>query len=334
MKHFLKNRSACLAAAGIAAVAAALVLGLILGTTRISPADIFKALFSGATTPEGQIVRYVRIPRTLAGLLSGAALALAGALIQGTLSNRLASASIIGVNSGAALAITVAAAFGITGGWRVSLFAFVGALFAVAVVAVGSSFVGASRGTVILIGVALNATFAAAADAIIAFFPDISVMSADFRVGDLSAANYKTLIPAGIMILIGAVAALLSSGYLDVLTLGEDTARGLGINTNLARAALLMLAAMLAGAAVSIAGLLSFVGLLVPHAVRRLMGSSGSILLPTLLFGGAFVSICDTLSRTVTAPYELPVGILMAAIGAPLFIVILLRKGGAGYDQA
>jgi len=116
------------------------------------------------------------------------------------------------------------------------------------------------------------------------------------------------------------------SNELSVLTLGEDNARGVGLDTGVMRVVFLALAAFLAGAAVSVCGLLSFVGLLVPHAVRRLSGEgAGHILLLSALFGGAFVTVCDSLARTLFSPYEIPVGIIMAFLGAPFFIYILIK---------
>ena len=117
------------------------------------------------------------------------------------------------------------------------------------------------------------------------------------------------------------------SAQLDVLSLGEDSARGLGMNTTAIRVAFLLLSALLAGSAVSICGLLSFVGLLVPHAIRRTVGNRSAHLLPlSALFGGGFVTLSDTVARIIFAPYEIPVGIIMAFIGAPFFIFILIKR--------
>ena len=126
----------------------------------------------------------------------------------------------------------------------------------------------------------------------------------------------------------------MTEGELDVLTLGEDHARSLGMNTEVMRVIFLILAALLAGAAVSVAGLLSFVGLLVPHAVRRMAGGFSHLLPLSLLFGAGFVALCDSLSRILFAPYEIPVGILMAFLGAPFFLFILIKgKGGVKHHD-
>ena len=273
---------------------------------------------------------YVRLPRTVACLVCGAALAVSGTVIQAVLNNRLASPSIIGVNSGAGLAVTVCIASGLYGGWALSAFAFLGAFLAVLLVSGGARRWGASRGTVILLGVALNSLLGAFSDTIVTLIPTVGVMSNDFKIGDFSAVTLPLISPALIIVSITLTVLLTLTNQLDILTLGDDTAKGLGLNTRLLRTLFLLLAALLAGCAVSIAGLLSFVGLIVPHTVRRMVGSAHRHLLPLCaLFGSGFVCLCDTIARTAFAPYEIPVGIIMAFLGAPFFVFILIRgKGG------
>ena len=332
MKRLRKNNIALVYAGGILLLLLAVALGICLGATSVSPVEMLRAVLSGKTdSPEARILLYVRLPRTIAGIVCGSALALSGAVIQGVLGNKLAAPSIIGVNSGAGLAVTVCSAFGILGGWRLSLFAFLGALAVVLLVSAVASRWGQSRGTVILTGVALNALLGAFSDSISVFVPEVSIMSKDFRIGDLSSATYTTLIHDAIAVAAVIILLLTLSKELDVLTLGEESAASLGLNTGLMRAVFLLLSALLAGAAVSVCGLLSFVGLLVPHAVRRIASSESRHLLPlSALLGAGFVTLCDTLARVLLAPYDLPVGIIMAFLGAPFFIFILIRgKGGA-----
>lgn len=309
------------------------VLGILLGATRLGFSDLIRVIWAGnPDSPEARILWFVRLPRVLASLLCGGALAVSGAVIQGVLANRLASPSIIGVNAGAGLAVTLCAALGAMGGWRLSAFAFAGAFAAVMAVSFGAKKWGASRGTVILMGVAMNSLLGAVSDAIKILVPEVSILSNDFRIGDFSGVTYPKLIPASVVILISLLLLLTLSNELDVLTLGDENARSLGLNTGVMRTLFLILAAALAGAAVSIAGLLSFVGLLVPHAVRRVATGESRHLIPLCaLFGAGFVTLCDTLSRVVFAPYELPVGIIMAFLGAPFFLFILMKgKGGHG----
>ncbi len=311
------------------------VLGTFLGSSGVRLSDVFSSLATGdMESPAARILLYVRLPRMLSGLLCGAALAASGAVIQGVFANRLASPSIIGVNAGAGLAATLCSASGIVGGFRLSLASFGGAFLAVMLVSLAAKKWGASRGTVILMGVALNALLGAISDTVTTFNPEVSVMSNSFKIGDFSSATYAKLIPSAIIVLVSVSVLITLSNELDVLTLGDENAKGLGLNTGALRVVFLLLSALLAGAAVSVCGLLSFVGLLVPHALRRTATSESKHLIPLCaLFGAGFVSLCDTLARVTFAPYELPVGIIMAFLGAPFFVFILI-KGKGGHRNA
>ena len=339
MKSFMKSslrpdgRTALLYVIGAMLLLLSFALAILLGSTPLSLSDIFKAIGGDRSSASSRIFLYVRLPRALGSLLCGAALALSGAVIQGVLSNRLASPSVIGVNAGAALAVTICAALGVVGGWQIALCSFFGAFVTVAVVSLGSRHFGASRGTVILIGVAMNALLGAISDVITVFNPDIAVSGIDFKLGDFSSVTYQKLIPAAIVILLVSVVLMTMQNELEVLSLGEDNARGLGLNTAVIRPLFLLLAAALAGSAVSVCGLLSFVGLLVPHAVRRASYGSRHLLPLCALFGAALVCFSDTMARVAFAPYEIAVGIIMSLLGAPLFIVILIRSKG-GYTHA
>ena len=311
------------------------LLGIALGSTPLSFSEIVDAFSEGFNSSAGsRIFAYSRLPRTLASMICGAALAVSGAVIQGVLANRLASPSIIGVNAGAGLAVTLCTALGIYGGWRLSLFSFLGAFAAVMLVSFGSRHWGASRGTVILIGVAMNSLLGAISDTITTLIPEVGVMSNDFKIGEFTAITYPKLIPAMVIVLFVIIVLRTLHNELDVLTLGEEHAQGLGLNISAMRTLFLLFAALLSGCAVSLAGLLSFVGLLVPHAIRRVAGSKSSNLIGLCaIYGGGFVCLCDTLARTLFAPYEIPVGIIMAYLGAPFFVFILVKgKGGHGRD--
>ena len=320
---------------GVLFLCGSAVLGVLLGSTSLSGADMIAAFRDGFNTSAGtRIFAYVRLPRTMASLLCGAALSVSGAVIQGVLANRLASPSIIGVNAGAGLAVTLCTALGLIGGWQMSLFAFLGAFGAVMVISLGAKRWGASRSTVILMGVALNSLLGAVSDTIITLLPNVNIMSSHFKIGEFSAVAYPQLLPAAIFIVATILVLCTLHNELDVLALGEAHAQSLGMNTALMRTVFLLLAAVLAGCAVSLAGLLSFVGLLVPHAVRRMAGSKASdLLVLCALYGAGFVCLCDTVARTLFAPYEIPVGIIMAFLGAPFFLFILVKgKGGHHHD--
>ena len=310
---------ACMLAAGTS---------LFLGAAALAPSE----LLTGTATAAGRIFWYVRVPRTAACLLAGAALSAAGFVIQNVLGNPLASPNIIGVNAGAGLAVTVCCAAGCLSGWAVAAAAFGGAFLAVLVVSAAARLAGAAPTTVILAGVAINATLGAMSDTVTNLVPDAGVLSSDFRVGGFGAVTTARLIPAGLLILLALGAALLLTNELEVLSLGDDTARSLGLNAARMRTVFLALAAVLCGSAVSFAGLLGFVGLIVPHAVRRFAGTGCRRVLPLCaLWGGTFVTVCDLAARLAFRPKELPVGILLSALGGPFFLYILwLRRRDGG----
>ena len=317
----------------IAIVACIIVtlLSICLGSAKLSLSQLWDAIIDRTERGFAQnIFWYVRLPRTLGCLLAGTGLAVSGAVIQGVLANKLASPSIIGVNAGAGLFVTICCACGVLTGWAITVASFVGAMFAVILVVTVARKVSASRTTVILAGVAINSFFNAGSEAIITLFPEVALMNTDFRVGGFSAVSYVRLIPAGIVIIIAFILILSLCNELDVMTLGEETAQGLGLSVKWMRTIFLVLSALLAGASVSFAGLLGFVGLIVPHAIRKVVGSESKKLLPLCAVCGAtFVTFCDLCSRLIFRPYEVPVGIVMSFLGGPFFLWLLLkRKGG------
>ena len=300
------------------------------GASWLSPARLWAALISGpGESAAARILWYARLPRTAACLLAGAGLAVSGTVIQKVLSNSLASPSIIGVNAGAGLGVALCCACGAYSAWFITGASFLGAMAATFLVVFASKKSGASRTTVILGGVAVSTCLNAVTQAITTLLPDAALASADFRVGGFSAVNQARLLPAAILILAGVVLLCTLTNELDVLSLGDDTAHALGLRVGTIRIAFLTLAALLAGASVSFAGILGFVGLIVPHISRRLIGSESGTLLPfTALLGAGFVAICDLAARLIFAPYELPTGILMSFLGGPFFIWLLLKQKG------
>ena len=308
-----------------------MILSCCIGSAAISVSELLEVLAQGienVTTPEARIFWYARLPRTIACALAGAALAVSGAVIQGVLTNQLASPGIIGVNAGAGLAVTICCALGAFSGWAIAGAAFGGAIAAVLLVALTAQKIGASRTTVILGGVAVNSCLNAASEAIAILVPDAGMQAADFRVGGFSNVAYARLLPAGVLILIGLLLLFTLTNELDVISLGEDTAQGLGMPVKKMRTVFLGLSALLAGAAVSFAGLLGFV----PHIVRKLVSAESGKMLPfCTLLGASFVILCDLFARTLFTPYEIPVGIIMSFIGGPFFLFLLIhRKGGHG----
>ena len=311
----------------------AALLSLMLGAAQLGLQQLWRCILEGPGSTAGYIFWYVRLPRTAACLLSGAALSVSGAVIQSVLNNHLASPGIIGVNAGAGLAVTVCCALGLLSGWAVAGAAFAGAVLCALLIVFVAEKVGASRTTVILGGVAVNAFLNALSEAVTTLVPEAGMMAGDFRVGGFSAVSHLRLIPAGILILAGLTLLFSLSNELEVLSLGEETAQALGMPVKRMRTVFLILAAMLCGCAVSFAGLVGFVGLIIPHGVRKISGTARQCFLPLCaLWGAGFVAICDVLARVAFAPFELPVGILLSVLGGPFFLGLLLkRKGGRSH---
>lgn len=323
---------------GLIAALAGLVLlsgvaNLAFGAVPIPPGEVVAALLGRGEGAAASIVLYARLPRLCGCLLAGAALACAGVIIQGVLNNPLAAPNIIGVNSGAGLATALCCALA-PGAVRLTpIAAFLGALAGVLLVLLIAERAGAARITLVLAGVAMSSMFSAGIDAVVTFVPDALSGYTDFRVGGVKNLSMARLAPAFWVILIALLIALSLSNELDLLLLGRETAQSLGLPAKRLRLALLMLAAALAGAAVSFAGLLGFVGLLVPHIMRRVVGEdSFPLLLSSALGGGLLLTACDLASRMIFAPFELPLGVVLSLAGGPFFIWLLLkqRRGGGG----
>ena len=305
------------------------LLSICFGAVWVSPGELLPALVSGGETTAGQIILYARLPRVCGCLLAGAALAVSGAVIQAVLHNPLAAPNIIGVNSGAGLLVAVCCALWPRAVAMIPAAAFLGALAGVLLVLFIAERTGASRMTLVLAGVAVSAIFSAGIDAVVTFVPEALNGYSDFRIGGMANLSMERIIPAFWIILVAMVLTFSLSGELDVLLLGTDMARSLGLPARTLRLILLALAAALAGAAVSFAGLLGFVGLMVPHIMRRLLGEESLPLLAASALGGAaLLTLCDLLSRLLFAPHELPVGIVLALVGGPFFIWLLLRQRG------
>lgn len=331
MQMSKRQKVVFLGAAGLCVVSA--LLSLCLGAVKLTLGELWQAVLGGPSGTAGYIFWYSRLPRTCACLLAGAALSLAGCILQSVLGNKLASPGIIGVNAGAGLAVTICCAVGALSGWAISLASFGGAMAAVLVVVWLARKTGASRTTVILSGVAMNSMLGALRDAITVLVPETAMLSNDFRVGTFASVVPARLLPAGILIALAILIVLTLCNELDVLSLGEETAGSLGMSVKKLRMIFLLLAAVLAGASVSFAGLLGFVGLLIPHMARKLVGGESRYLLPASgLLGAGFVTLCDLASRMLFVPYELPVGILMSILGGPFFLMLLFKKkGGHGH---
>lgn len=308
----------------------AIVMSLTIGAVKVTPQEVFYILLGqDDASTAAKIVLYTRLPRTCAALFAGAALAVSGMVIQTVLNNPLASPSIIGVNSSAGFAVALICAIAPQAQKYTPFVAFAGALAGVLLVMVLSQSMAASRITVVLAGVAISNLFSAGIDAVVTFVPDALNGVTDFRIGGFDSVTIAQLKPATYIIIISILILLTLSQQLDILALGSDTARSLGLAVGPIQVVFLVLAAALAGAAVSFSGLLGFIGLIVPHIMRRLVGEESGILLVSSALGGAFfVVVCDLIARVVAAPFVIPVGIVLAFAGTPFFLWLLFKQRG------
>ncbi len=301
---------------------------LCFGSTSLSLPDALHAWTAGDwSNPDLRILCYIRLPRACAAAVTGGGLACAGALIQAVLQNPMAAPNVIGVNAGAGLAaVTVMALCPAAAGW-VPAAAFGGAVAACLLIYWIAAHTGAGRMTITLVGIAVSSMLSAGINTVRTLCPDSVYDATIFMVGGFSGVTMPGLAGPALLILGGIAVALCCGRRLDVLSLGADTAAGLGLNVRRNHLGLLLLASVLAGGAVSVAGLLGFVGLVVPHIGRRLVGGVHRVLLPFCALGGAaLVLLCDLLGRVLAAPHELPAGILLAFAGGPFFIALILLQ--------
>ncbi len=323
-------RRASVYAALLAALLAATVASLALGAVKVPLGEVVDVLLgNGGGGPQQQIVEQLRLPRTVEALIVGAALGIAGAVLQGALGNPLASPDVIGVTGGAGFgAVLILIVFP----GSIALLP-VGALF-FGLLAAGLVFSIAwagpnagGAGRLILAGIAIAALFGAGMTSIMVAYPDRVQSALFFIAGGLTSDGWSDLKVVWPYFAAGFVLAVCLARPLDRLALGDDVAASLGARPRAVRLVSAVGAALLAAAAASLAGLLGFLGLVVPHAVRLASGtSSHTYVLPVSALGGAALLLAgDTLARTVRAPIELPVGPFMVVIGVPLFLFLLRR---------
>lgn len=304
-----------------------LFLSVGLGAIKVSPKEIIRALTDKNGTVHYHIIWNIRLPRTIISILVGISLSLSGVIIQGVMRNSLASPSIIGVSSGAGFAALIILILFPKYYRLVPLGAFVGA-FVVTMLIYGLAWKdGLVPNRLILAGVAVNSLLGSGNNALLTFFPDRVSGVINFMVGGLNGVTWTNVHNILPYVIVGVVISLTLSDKLNILVLGDEVATGLGVNVEMIRFVFIILSSVLAGSAVSVVGLLGFVGLIVPHISRLIIGSDYRFLFPAaILLGAIIVLICDLISRVLFAPIEIPVGIIMSALGAPFFLYLLRSK--------
>ena len=303
------------------------------GVVSIHPKDILFTLWnSSQDKTKGLIVWQLRAPRIIMATLTGAALSTVGGAFQGILRNPLADPYILGVSAGAALGACIGIALQHTTGYYLAsylpLFAFLGAMFSLYLVYRSSkiSFSVNSTG-LLLAGVAITFLFSALITVLLALSKRELHSMIFWIMGDLSTANWEKISIISLPLIIGCLLLFFSSLDLNALSLGEEEALHLGINTGKLRIRIFLISSIIIATVVSFTGIIGFVGLIIPHIARLLIGPDHRIMLPTSAFLGAiFLILCDALARTIIAPSEIPIGAITALVGAPLFIYLLRRR--------
>ena len=301
-------------------LAVTVLLGLCFGSVSLS------RLLAGEETAR-LILWQLRLPRVAAGVLAGLGLSTAGVLLQTVTSNDLAGPNIIGVNSGAGLAVIGLLTFAPGAGKLLPLAAFLGAFAAALLIAAAAGRLGASRSGIVLIGIAVTAVFNAAISFLSLLDEGVLAQYNHFTVGSLKGVRLEELLLPAVLILAAFLGSLAIGHSLGTLCLGDAAAAALGVRVKALRLTALALAAACAAAVVSFAGLLGFVGLMVPHISRALVGPRPrKLLIASALVGGVLVVLADLLGRVLAAPSELPVGILLSLVGGPYFLILLVRR--------
>jgi iron complex transport system permease protein len=330
----IRARVAAVAIASGAIALAACVLAPLVGSTHISLWRAFDSSQAWATNVDAQIFFVARFPRVLAAALVGSSLAAAGVVFQALLRNPLATPFTLGISAGAALGAMLVLTFGgalTAAAWAtVPLASFLGAMGAVLVVYLMTiaRHRGFSTNVLLLAGVTLNSLLSALI-LLVQYFADMTRAMQTMRwlLGDLDVASYSPILAAMPMLVCACLVFLVLPRSLNLLALGDDHAAARGVDVLRTQRLAFFSASLATGAAVSVGGPIGFIGIVVPHLVRLLVGADHRLVLSASLgFGAAFLVACDLVARTVLAPIELPVGIVTALIGGPFFLWLLIRS--------
>ena len=302
-----------------------------IGTIEFSPREVLRAIFVDDGSPSRLIIWNLRFPRILTGGLVGICLALSGCVLQGVMRNNLASPSTIGVTGGASfvgyLTLVAFPAYS----YLLPIGSIVGAFVTTMLIYALAYQKGVSPVRMILSGMAVSAWFGAFTDIIKTLFAESLGNASGFLVGGLNGCGWKSFQMILPYALAGLLVCLFLPSKMNILMLGDETANALGLRTELFRFLLIAVSSLLSGAAIAAVGMLSFVGLIVPHIARLLVGSDYRYLFPASVFlGFSLIVICDTIGRVIMPPGEVPVSIIISFIGAPFFLFLLRSRGKDG----
>ena len=324
-----------------------IIVGISFGAYEITIFEIIDVLLGGGERIQGIIIWRIRMPRVLSALLAGMALALAGVSMQSMLRNPIGSPFTLGISQaavfGVAFAIIVLGAGSlhsqasdavlINNPYSVTIYAFLFSLFSTIIALLLIKFKNAKPETMILTGIILGSLFSALTTSLMYFGSDVQIASVIYwTFGDLSRATWSNFFILSLIILPSLIYFMRNAWNYNVLNSGDETAESLGVNCDKLRISGMIVASLTVSVVVAFFGIIAFVGLVVPHIVRRIIGGDERYLIPaSCLFGGLFLLIADTIARTIISPIVLPVGILTSFLGAPLFLYLLLKKEDRGF---
>lgn len=324
-----------------------IIVGISLGSFEISFLEVLESLFGGGEGTRGLIIWGLRMPRVLSALLAGVALSLAGVIMQSILRNPLGSPFTLGVSQAAVCGVSFAVivlgagtlqsdvtdAVLINNPYSVTVWAFLFSLISTGTALLMVKFKNAKPETMVLTGVILGSFFTAMSAALMYFASDVQIASITFwTFGDLSRSSWFNFFILCIIIFPALIYFIKNAWNYNALNSGDETAESLGVNTERIRITGMFIASLLVSVVVAFFGIIAFVGLVVPHIVRKLIGGDERYLIPaSALFGGLFLLISDTIARTIISPIVLPIGILTSFLGAPTFLYLLFKKEERGY---
>jgi len=331
----------------VALLLIASIAGIIMGSASIGLREIMEVIRGESTAVEHQIIVNIRLPRILSAIVAGAALAVSGAAMQSILRNPLGSPFTLGISNaaafGAAFAVIILGAGTTQSGsadpvmlsnpYTVTVSAFLWSLVSTGLIFLLAKYKGATPEVMILTGIILGSLFSAGMTALQYFADDIEISTVVFwTFGDIGRASWRDFNILLVVVLVAMVIFIRNRWNYNALDAGDEVAKSLGVHVERTRLTGMVTASLATAIAVSFFGIIAFVGLVVPHIIRRIIGGDERFLIPSsALFGGMFLLVSDTVARTLIAPVVLPVGILTSFLGAPLFLYLLIRGIGKGY---
>ena len=308
------------------------IIAMVSGISDISVVEMLRSLFSTGDSNTYTIINQIRLPRVILAIVAGAGLACSGCVFQGVLRNPLADPFTLGISGGAAFGASIGFAFGITKlSWIfLPLLGFLGALLSVGLVYMLNMKKEFDSNTMILSGVVASYIFSSAVMLVFSISSSDQLYSAFmWLMGNLAFFDERLLPMVIILVMVGVIILCCLGNVINIISLGNEKSNSLGINTSRAVKYIFLLSSLITACIVSCCGVIGFVGLMIPHITRKFVGNNNKILMPfSAVVGAIFLLICDTVSRTVIAPVEIPIGVITSIIGGLFFVFLLLRKSG------